>query len=228
MKTNLILILTIMVLTSLAACSGGGQTGDAAGEAGSADQPEKTAAGLYDSDAEDVTQQRVEMCRAATQKLGGALKSALQEAMGNGGPLGAITVCHDETGVITEKICEEEGLIVGRTSLKFRNPSNAPDGWEKAGLAVFEAKVAAGENHQDLEMWTTVTDADGGRTFRYLKAIGTGPLCLNCHGEELAPDLASTLGELYPGDQARGFAVGDLRGAFTVTLELPRSGADGL
>ena len=70
---------------------------------------------------------------------------------------------------------------------------------------------------------STVTGADGNRTFRYLKAIPTGPLCLKCHGSDLAPDLAAKLAELYPEDKAHGFAVGDLRGAFSVKLDLPRS-----
>jgi hypothetical protein len=143
--------------------------------------------------------------------------------MGDGGPTKAVHVCHDEAETIAHQICEEEGLNVGRTSRKFRNPGNAPDPWEQAGLEAFAAKVAAGEKPGDLEMWTTVTDPDGHRTFRYLKAIPTAPLCLKCHGGELDPDLASQLDELYPEDQARGFSVGDLRGAFTVKIDLPPS-----
>ena len=143
--------------------------------------------------------------------------------MGEGGPLAAVDVCHDEAAVIAQQICDEEGLIVGRTSTKFRNPDNAPDEWETAGLAAFTARMAAGEKPKDLEMWATVTEADGKRTFRYLKAIPTAPLCLKCHGSELAPDLADKLAELYPEDKATGFAVGDMRGAFTVKIELPSS-----
>jgi len=36
----------------------------------------------------------------------------------------------------------------------------------------------------------------------------------------LAPDLKAKLAELYPNDQATGYAAGDLRGVFWV--ELPR------
>ena len=72
-------------------------------------------------------------------------------------------------------------------------------------------------------MWATVNDADGSRTFRYLNAIPTAPVCLKCHGGELDPGLAGELDELYPDDRARGFSTGDLRGAFTVKLDLPRS-----
>ena len=59
---------------------------------------------------------------------------------------------------------------------------------------------------------------EGGKSlFRYMKAIPAGELCLTCHGKELAPDLAAKLRELYPDDQATGFSLGEIRGAFTIT-----------
>ena len=42
------------------------------------------------------------------------------------------------------------------------------------------------------------------------------PLCLNCHGVELAPDVAGRIAELYPEDRATGFEAGELRGVFWV------------
>lgn len=220
MKHLLTWMLMAVLMVGLAACSGN----DQAEESASAESLAKL---VPERSAQADTDKQVAACRAATQKLGGALKSALQGAMKEGGPAGALDVCHDEAEVIAERICEEEGLTVGRTSRRFRNPGNAPDEWEMAGLEAFEVRIAAGELPQDLEMWTTVTSAGGGRTFRYLKAIPTGPLCLKCHGSELAPDLDQKLVELYPDDHARGFAIGDMRGAFTVKIDLPRAGAPG-
>jgi hypothetical protein len=51
---------------------------------------------------------------------------------------------------------------------------------------------------------------------RYLRAISTGPLCLACHGRELAPQVRDVIDELYPHDRARGYAPGEVRGAFSV------------
>ena len=224
MKTSLTLILLLLVMTGMAACSGGDQGNGGAGEAATADTAEKSAKMIPATSSVAETEHNLEICRSAVNKLGGSLKSALMDAMGKDGTVGAMNVCHDEAEVIAQQICEEEGLDVGRTSLKFRNPSNAPDEWEKAGLETFTARIAAGGKPQDLELWATLTGADGGRTFRYLKAIPTAPLCLGCHGGELAPALVEKLAELYPEDQARGFSAGDMRGAFTVQFELPRSG----
>ncbi len=223
MKTFLTMLLTALVITGLAACSGEDQSGESAKTDGAEQEADQTAELLPEADAQATVDQNLALCRSATQKLGGALKSALQGAMGDGGPVAAVNVCHDEAEVIARQICEEEGLIVGRTSGKFRNLGNKPDLWELAGLAAFQARIAAGEKPQDLEMWDTVPNTDGGRTFRYLKAIPTGPLCLKCHGADLEPTLAEKLAELYPADRATGFGVGDMRGAFTVKIELPRS-----
>lgn len=215
MKSTGWMILAGLLVVGLAACSGGDKQDETATEGAKAELVPQTGALA----AEDGY---VEQSRAATQKLGGALKSALEEAVAEGGPLNALNVCHDEAQAIADRICDEEGLTVGRTSRKFRNPANAPDDWEMAGLESFSGRIAAGEKAKDLEMWATVTGADGALTFRYLKAIPTGPLCLKCHGSELEPDLDQKLVELYPDDHARGFAVGDMRGAFTVKLDLPR------
>ncbi|MEN8007991.1 MAG: DUF3365 domain-containing protein [Candidatus Krumholzibacteriota bacterium] len=223
MKTLLILMVLLLVVFS--GCSSGDQ--DAASQAGSQGQTEKTEEMVPAADVRQAVDHNVETCRAATRKLAGALKSALQGAMEKEGPLGAVSVCHDEAEVISNQICDEEGLTVGRTSRRNRNPSNAPDEWEKAGLEAFDARIKAGEKPQDLEMWATVAGPGGGRTFRYMKAIPTAPMCLFCHGGELAGDLDAKLTELYPGDKARGFAVGDMRGAFSVKMDLPGAAYNG-
>ena len=111
--------------------------------------------------------------------------------------------------------------MIGRTSLKIRNSANAPDNWELAVLRQFEARKIQGEPADKLEFFAVIDDDKGQKTFRYMKAIPTVALCLNCHGETLSPEVAAKLKELYPNDQAHGFKEGDLRGAFTIAKPLP-------
>ena len=159
-------------------------------------------------------------CREAMGKLGKALKAELQAAMKADGPVSALQTCNVEAVPIAETISTEEGLLVGRTSLKTRNPANLPDAWETETLELFEARREAGEKAVDLEAWTVVTDDGGHRTFRYMKAIPTLPMCLKCHGRRLNDEIAAKVGELYPDDRATGFKAGDIRGAFTVKLPI--------
>jgi len=165
--------------------------------------------------AED-TGTRIDTARVASKSFMTQLKSELQAAMKAGGPVRAIEVCHARAPAIAAQISEQNGWRVARTSLKPRNPANAPDAWERAVLEKFEARKAAGEPLAKME-YSEVVERDGQRQFRYMKAIPAGQVCLNCHGRSIAPAVKAKLDELYPQDRARGYAQGDIRGAFTIT-----------
>lgn len=147
------------------------------------------------------------------------LKAELQQAMKAGGPTNAIGVCQQVAPKIAAEQSEEGDWDIGRTALRLRNPANAPDPWERATLEQFEARNAAGEDVKTMERHETISE-NGAVTFRYMKAIPTAELCTNCHGADLAPEVKVKLAELYPDDQATGFAVGDIRGAFTLKKPL--------
>ncbi|MEY3219531.1 MAG: hypothetical protein RIT27_888 [Pseudomonadota bacterium] len=155
--------------------------------------------------------------RNAIKSFGGDLKSELQTAMKAGGPLKAIEICNIKAMPITEEHAQKLDWKIGRTSLKIRNPKNAPDKWETDVLNAFEQRKTNGEDPNNLEQVETITNADGSKEIRYMKAIPVAEGCLACHGEQLNPELAAKLKELYPDDQATGFKVGDLRGAFSIS-----------
>ncbi|MDP6351680.1 MAG: DUF3365 domain-containing protein [Alphaproteobacteria bacterium] len=159
---------------------------------------------------------RTAASRGAVKAFAQALKGELVAAIKAGGPVHAIEVCNHAAPDIAAERTAAAGWRIARTSLKPRNPGNRPDGWEEAVLEEFEARKAAGEDVVNLEASEIVT-AEGRRSFRYMKAIPTGGVCLACHGQSLAPEVSAALDALYPDDQARGFAVGDIRGAFTIT-----------
>ena len=142
------------------------------------------------------------------------LKGELKSAMKEGGPVNAIEVCNTVAPAIAKKQSEKSGWDVGRTSLKVRNPDNAPDAWEREVLNRFEARKADGEPPQKL-MHAEVVEQDG--QVRVMKAIPTGEVCLKCHGSNIDPKVEAKLDELYPNDKARGFSKGDIRGAFTLS-----------
>ena len=158
---------------------------------------------------------RIAASREAVKAFAGALKGELSAAMGAGGPVAAIEVCNLAAPAIAEAASDAHGWTVGRTSLKLRNPANAPDAWELAVLREFEDRKARGEDPKMLEHAAIVTDS-GVQAFRYMKAIPTQAICTKCHGTQLDPNVIARLKSLYPNDQARGFSVGDIRGAFTI------------
>ncbi len=149
--------------------------------------------------------------RALVQEFMKTLKGELMAGMAAGGPEQAISTCSEKAPALSAKNAKEKGWQVGRTSLKPRNPDNAPDEWERKILESFEQQKKDGADPKTLEAETTI---DG--EYRYMKAIPTAALCLTCHGSEIPPSLQTKLETLYPHDQAIGYHEGDLRGAFTL------------
>jgi hypothetical protein len=165
--------------------------------------------------------------KAEAQQITGAffgeLKGELVKAMKAGGPVNAIGVCHDVAPSIAETQSEKSGWDVARTSLKLRNPANAPDDWETAVLKQFEERRAQGEGPDTLA-FAEVVEEDGETYYRFMKGIVMPPIeqmpCLACHGQEIDAKVAAKIDELYPDDQASGYVAGQVRGAFTLKKKL--------
>ena len=138
-----------------------------------------------------------------------SLKGALVEGL-QGGAVEAISMCRVEAPKLAEA-ASVNGIKVGRTSSKLRNPSNAPKPWIEPLLARYEADPG------EREPAVVLVDDD---TVGYVEPLFVQPLCVTCHGSALAPDLEKKLAELYPRDRATGYVAGDLRGVFWA--ELPR------
>ena len=162
--------------------------------------------GAYADDLEKMTAEGAILIPPFQQHLMDTVKSAMQ----TGGPVKAVEACQ----LLAPQIADQHSQtpwVVGRTALKVRNPGNVPDAWEKQVLEQFVKRAAAGEALSGLA-YSEIVKGE----FRMMKAIPTGEACLGCHGKELKPELAAVIDQRYPQDKARGFALGELRGAFTL------------
>ena len=153
--------------------------------------------------------------KAAIKEFSGTLKSALVSAMKSGGPIEAINVCNEVAPIISAELSKKYGFEITRTSLKIRNPNNTADNWEKEILYQFEASKQQGEEVETLFVSEATTQNEA-HELRMMKAIPTGAICLTCHGSNIEPSIQTKLNDLYPEDQAIGFKLGDIRGAFTL------------
>jgi hypothetical protein len=133
------------------------------------------------------------------------LQQALKEGLAQG-PAQAIDACRVRAPEIAEAR-SRDGVRVGRTSHRLRNPANVGPHWVRP---ILEAYVDDPSDRAPR----TVSLPDGREG--YVEPIPVQPLCLTCHGENLAPEVASRIVELYPEDRAVGFHVGDLRGVFWI------------
>ena len=169
--------------------------------------------------AERPSEARVKEARQLAKRFFGALKSELQTALADGGPVHAIGVCSRVAPGIAGELSTHSGWAVGRTALKVRNPRNSPSVRERAVLMDFKRRVEAGGPMKTMESAAVIQE--GGRSYlHYMKAIPTKGVCLTCHGETLSPALEKAIDAEYPADAATGFERGDLRGAFTFVKPL--------
>jgi hypothetical protein len=145
------------------------------------------------------------------------LLTVLQEEIQKGGAEGAIGVCREKAPAMAKAASEQTGWAIRRVSLKNRNPKAVPDAWEEAVLKDFDKRVATGEKPTSLEKGEVVT-LDGKKVYRYMKALPTQDLCLQCHGtpDRISPAVQAKLKDLYPNDKAVGYAPAEIRGAITL------------
>ncbi|MBL4661206.1 MAG: DUF3365 domain-containing protein [Alcanivoracaceae bacterium] len=161
--------------------------------------------------------QRTNGSKDIVQEFAKQLKEKLQTAIKDGGALNAISVCNEQAPFIAKQLSEQSGWDIHRTSLKHR--ATKPDAWETTIMQSFEQKYADGDKFKRL-FAQDVVEINNKPAFRYMQAIETKKICLLCHGESIAPELASKITELYPDDIATGFKLGSIRGAFSIVQYL--------
>ncbi|SDX72902.1 Protein of unknown function [Allochromatium warmingii] len=162
----------------------------------------------------------IEEAKGLMQKFSSTLQTELKAAIERGGPVEAIGVCEQRAPEIAAELSAASGWEIGRVSLKPRNVElGTPDEWETAVLKDFEQRLAAGKPVETLVRAETVK-SDAGDTFRLMKAAPTKDVCLACHGSAITEPVAQALTEHYPDDQARGYALGQIRGAFSLAKPL--------
>ena len=160
--------------------------------------------------ASSVLAQDAELARGA--ELLTPFKKDLQQALKSGlaeGPATAIEVCRIKAPGIADAL-SVDGVRMGRSSHKLRNPDNKAPDWVGPIMQDY-LDDPSGRQPRAVEL--------DGNSWGYVEPIVAQPLCLTCHGSDIASDISAQIAELYPDDRATGFESGDLRGVFW--LEFP-------
>lgn len=176
------------------------------------------AASIKDKSAMDISQasqfKDAELTIQAQQKIklfAATLKQALVSAIQSDGLAHAVDVCHTVAPEIGASL-SSDGWQVSRTSLKARNADNRADQWESQMLEDFDSRYKAGVDTGELTAFLSNEEQ-----FRYMKAIPMDQVCLACHGPAVDSALSEVINKQYPNDQAVGFTLQDIRGAFTLS-----------
>jgi hypothetical protein len=173
---------------------------------------------VYAADKSDVEQSTyLEESRKTAQEFMQTLGGTLKKQLALGGAESAIGVCKEIAPSLASEY-SKNGRVVKRVSLKNRNlEQGVPDAWEQNVLAGFDLAQQQGKPVADMEMATVRDEADG-RWFRYMKAIPTQAMCLQCHGQpsDISEGVRALLLKEYPQDKAVGYREGQIRGAISI------------
>lgn len=111
---------------------------------------------------------------------------------------------------IGKMFTRETKYILKQTSLRLRNPNNAPDEFEKRVLKTLE-------DNKKLDEYWKIDEVNQEKYFRYMLPLVIEEACLQCHGEK--EKIPAFIKEKYTTDAATGYTLGDIRGA--VSLKIP-------
>jgi hypothetical protein len=158
----------------------------------------------------------LEKCRKAAWDFQEAVRRHLAVSLRESGPAGAIYTCAYQAQAVASDVAKKQGVSVKRTSLKLRNPANAPDDYERGWLEWFAS--LRGEKLPDERI--ELCRENGRLVYRYVSPILVEDLCLSCHGtsDQIPKDVRRVLEANYPGDSATGYAKGELRGLISVVI----------
>lgn len=157
----------------------------------------------------------------ATGTLLSTLITRLTNELKDKDPHLALAACSEFAQDITRDIRDEQDVDVHRTALRYRNPKNKPDEFERAWM---ENALAQKKEVNPAGEGVVLTAADGSREYRFVRPLFLAQLCIVCHGptDGLSDGVKAALAERYPDDRATGFGLGDLRGIVSVRIPLAK------
>jgi hypothetical protein len=147
--------------------------------------------------------------KAAAEGLRDALQGQLSAALGAGGPAAAVEVCASVAPALA-KAHSKDGVVVGRTGTRLRNPANAAPAWARPLLEALKEAPPEARGPRTAKL--------PGGALGVVLPIPTGKPCLQCHGTEVAQPVREVIAKRYPADAATGYREGELRGAFWVEV----------
>jgi hypothetical protein len=177
--------------------------------------PATAASRVLPAEVQSAALQRGKAIAAETFSL---LSSNLQSAIQQGGVSNALPFCSLAASPLTAGMATKHGVTIRRITHKARNPANRADATELAVLNRFESALIGTNPPPPL-----LTNLTGNTVTFFAPILLNNELCLKCHGEpgrEIAPANLAVIQRLYPGEEATGFKMGQLRGAWRIDFPL--------
>ena len=158
----------------------------------------------------------------AINRLAFTLVNEINTAVSKGGYESAVEIAHLKSLPMTgDRVTGLPRIkTIKRTSLRLRNPANAPDAADQLALERVLKELASDFGPSKI-LIQKIEAPGAGPEWRVYRPLGAASVCLKCHGDpaEQSPALRAKLNSLYPVDQATGYRIGEWRGLLRVTVD---------
>ena len=134
-------------------------------------------------------------------------------------PVAVYQAYRDNVPNYSKDISQNLGIEFRRTAQRVRNPNDMADDWESEQMDVFKFLTEAGIDPSTLETAEIVKEGKQ-RVFRWIRPLVMGDQCLTCHGDQIDPKILKLLKEEYPLDDATGYFLNEIGGAYSVRIPL--------
>ena len=154
------------------------------------------------------------IAKAAKESLGKHLKNTIQ----NEGVPAALQYCNIAAYPIIDSLSKSYHASIKRTSLRVRNPGDAPDSLEKILLDAYAYNFANNQPAKD-----NIQEYDEKYLIYTKPIIIEDALCLSCHGSpgtQVNRETEELIKRLYPDDNAMDHRISDLRGMWSIRLQI--------
>lgn len=212
-KTFFSFLLVFSALTLLSiSCGSSGESGNTSSNNAASSTKEKGELSPQEKIIEDGTR----IAKTAAVLLTGEVTRQMAN-----GITGAINYCNINAYPLLDSLSKANNVYIKRTSQRLRNPNNIPSESEAAMLQTFQEAIDVNGTPDYRIVRPRVSD-QGDHWAYYAPIFIKNPMCLNCHGK-VGKDIANKeydfIKELYPQDKAIDFALGDLRGMWSIQFQ---------
>jgi len=167
----------------------------------------------------EIQQAAVQRGKAIATETFGLLSSNLQTAIQSGGISNSLPFCSLAASPLTAGMAEKHGVTLKRVTHKARNPASQANETELAVLKSFESALATSTNLPPA----FATNLVAGQATFFAPIVINNELCLKCHGaagKDISAESLAIIQQHYPLDEATGFKLGQLRGAWRIDFSL--------
>ena len=169
---------------------------------------------LTDEQIEKYTVEGKKIAQASFKALNGNLKKAMKA----GGVANAVGFCNAKALPLTDSLSTQQGAIIKRTSLKLRNPANAPDSLEAKMLDMY---LIMSQMRKPI-MIPKILEKNEDEIQFFAPIMIKNETCLKCHGvigQNMKAEDYAIIKQLYPKDEAFDYRMEKFRGMWSITLK---------